>query len=57
VPVEDDVIGVEPGLELGLELCTAVAQLGELDEMLELQVAYLVDDSPPVTAACRSSWS
>jgi hypothetical protein len=57
VPVEDDVIGVEPGLELGLELRTAVAQLGELDEVLELQVAYLVDDSPISTAACRSSWS
>jgi hypothetical protein len=57
VAIEDDVVGVEPGLELGLELGAAVTQLGELDEVLELQVAYLVDDSPPVSGACRSSWS
>ena len=55
MPVEDHVIGGQPALELGLELGTAVAELGELDQVLELEVAYLVDDSPPVTAACWTS--
>jgi hypothetical protein len=53
VAVENDVVCIQPGLELGLELSAPVPELGELDEMLELQVAYLVDCSPPVNAA---SW-
>jgi hypothetical protein len=57
VPVEDDVVAGQPGLELGLEPGAPVAELGELDEMLELQVAYLVDDDlPPLSAAWRSAW-
>src|SRR4029450_4070540 len=44
---EDDVMAREPVLELGLELGAAVAELGELDEALEPQIAHLVDRPPP----------
>jgi hypothetical protein len=34
---------VEPGLELGLEPGAAVTELGELDEVLQLEVVDVVD--------------
>ena len=42
VAVEDDVVLGEPGVDPGLELGAAVAELGELDQVLELEVADLV---------------
>ena len=51
--VEDHVVLVEPGLELGLEPGAAVTELGELDEVLQLEVVDVVDQgarAPPTGA-------
>jgi hypothetical protein len=53
---EDDVVLVEPGLELGLEARAAVTELGELDEVLQLEVVDVVDQgaSGPTVGALLS---
>jgi hypothetical protein len=41
--VEDDVVLGEPALDVGLELRARVAELRELDEILELEVVDVID--------------
>jgi hypothetical protein len=37
----------QPALDLVLERGAAIAELGELDQVLQLQVVDVVDHSPP----------
>jgi hypothetical protein len=41
--VEDDVVLVEPVGDVALQARAAVAQLGQLDEVLELEVVDVID--------------
>jgi hypothetical protein len=46
--VEDDVVRVQPVLEPALQAGAVVTELGELDEVLELQVVDVVDQLRPL---------
>jgi hypothetical protein len=44
--VEDDVVLVQPVGDVALEAGAAVAQLGQLDEVLQLEVVDVIDQGP-----------
>jgi hypothetical protein len=45
--VEDDVVLLEPRLDALLEPRTLVSELGQLDQVLELEVVDVVDQATP----------
>jgi hypothetical protein len=44
--VEDDVVLVQPVGDVPLEMRTSITELGQLDEVLQLQVVDVIDQGP-----------